>query len=89
MALMGARASLAQSVLRLKKAYQPGERILFLTERSGDVIENKGSAFQGRWQSRNVVENTGIYALKAGMLLKIQVVSRWGKNRIQDAGFRK
>jgi hypothetical protein len=42
MALMGAPASLAQFVLRLKKAYQPSERVLFLKERSGNVIENKG-----------------------------------------------
>jgi|GEM_PF-1056540 len=40
-------ASPTQFVLRLKKAYQPQERISFLTERSGNVYENKGPAFIG------------------------------------------
>ena len=41
---------------------------LKMNERSGDVYENKGSAFHERWQSRNVIENKGSYASKAGML---------------------
>jgi hypothetical protein len=46
------------------------EDSLKLNELSGDVYENKGSAFHRPGQSANVVENTGSYALKAGMSLK-------------------
>ena len=46
-------------------------------ERSGNVYENKGSGLHRRERSGNVIENKGSYALKAGMLLKRQVVSRW------------
>ena len=59
----------------------------FLTERCGNLIENKGRLWKTLERSRNVIENKGSYALKAGMLLKRQVVSRWGKNRSQDSGF--
>jgi hypothetical protein len=45
-------------------------------ERSRNVYENKGSAFHRPRQSGNVIENTDSYALKAGMSLKLQVVSR-------------
>jgi hypothetical protein len=41
-----------------------------MTERSGNVYENKGSAFHGPQQRTNVIENTGSYEFKAGMLLK-------------------
>jgi hypothetical protein len=41
-----------------------------LGERRGNVYENKGSVFRGREEGGNVIENTGSYALKAGMLLK-------------------
>jgi hypothetical protein len=70
-----------------KKPSNLEKEFFFLTERSGDVIENKGPAAQRRAQTRNVIENKGTYALKAGMLLKRHVVSRWGKNRSQDSGF--
>jgi hypothetical protein len=35
------------------------KRILFLTERSGNVIENKAALLKTRERSRNVHENTG------------------------------
>ena len=47
-----------------------------LKDRSGDVIENKGSCLEDRRRSGNVIGNKGSYALKAGMLLKRKVVSR-------------
>jgi hypothetical protein len=37
-----------------------------------DSTENKGSALEDREGSGNVAENTGSYALKAGMLMKIR-----------------
>jgi len=43
---------------------------LKLKDRSGDVIENKGSRLEDRRGSGNVIENTASYALKAVMLLK-------------------
>jgi len=43
---------------------------LKMSDRCGDVYENKGSAFHERCQSGNVAENKGSCALKAGMLLK-------------------
>jgi hypothetical protein len=48
-----------------------------MKELSGNVYENKGPAFSGPGQSGNVAENKGSYALKAGMLLILKVVSRW------------
>jgi len=48
-----------------------------VNEQRGNVYENKGSVFHKRRQSGNVIENKGSYALKAGMLLKRQVVSDW------------
>jgi hypothetical protein len=48
-----------------------------LKERSGNVYENKWSAFHRPGQSGNAIENKGSYALKAGMSLKLKVVSRW------------
>ena len=45
--------------------------------RRRNVYENKGPAFHRREKSGNVEENKGSYALKAGMLVKIKVVSRW------------
>jgi aspartate carbamoyltransferase regulatory subunit len=41
---------------------------LKLKDRSGNIYENKGSAFHSPGQSGNVIENTGSYALKAAML---------------------
>ena len=41
---------------------------LKVKERRGNVYENKGSAFDRRRQSANVIENKDSYALKAGML---------------------
>ena len=46
-----------------------------MKELSGNVYENKGSVFHSPGQSGNVVENKDTYEFKAGMLLKIQVVS--------------
>ena len=46
-----------------------------MNEQSGNLYENKGSVFHGQPRSGNVIENKGSYALKAGMLLKTQVVS--------------
>jgi hypothetical protein len=45
-----------------------------LGELCGNVYENKGPAFHGRQESGNVIENKASYALKAGMLLKIQEI---------------
>jgi hypothetical protein len=45
-----------------------------MNERSGNVIENKGSGLEDRQGSGNVIENTASYALKAGMSLKIKEV---------------
>jgi hypothetical protein len=66
-----------------------------MKERSGNVYENKGSAFDRREQSWHVIENKSSYSLKTGLLLKRQVVSRWqvvgGARtgvRIRDSGFR-
>ena len=41
-----------------------------MTERRGNVYENKGPAWKGQGRSGNVVENKGSYALKAGMFVK-------------------
>jgi hypothetical protein len=92
MALMGAPASLAQSVLRLKKVYQPSTRILFLRGQCGNVIENKGPLWKTQGRSWNVIENKGSYATKAGMLLKRKEVGgRWGRAGFgsQDSGGRR
>jgi hypothetical protein len=43
---------------------------LKLKDRSGDVIENKGSGLDNRRRSGNIVENKCSYAQNAGMLLK-------------------
>jgi hypothetical protein len=48
---------------------------LKMNEQRGNVIENKGPRLENRKGSLNVTENKGSYALKAGMLLKRQVVS--------------
>jgi hypothetical protein len=48
---------------------------LKMNGRCGNVIENKGSGLENQKPSGNVTENKGSYALKAGMLLKKQVVS--------------
>ena len=46
-----------------------------MTERRRNVYENKGPVFHSPMESGNVIENKDSYALKAGMLLKTQVVS--------------
>jgi hypothetical protein len=43
---------------------------LKLSEKHGNVYENKGSRFEHREQSRNTTQNKGSYTLIAGMLLK-------------------
>ena len=48
---------------------------LKLNEQHGNVIENKGPRLENRKGSLNITENKGSYVLKAGMLLKRQVVS--------------
>jgi hypothetical protein len=55
-------------------ALQSKENSLKLTERSGNVYENKGSLWKTRERSGNVYENTGSYPLKVGMLLKRKAV---------------
>jgi hypothetical protein len=52
-----------------------------LTERRGNLYENKGLAFNSLGLSGNVIESKGTYASKAGMLLK--------RSRIQDPGVRR
>jgi hypothetical protein len=47
---------------------------LKMKERSGNVIENKGSRLGNRERNGNVAQNKGSYTLKAGMLLKIKEV---------------
>jgi hypothetical protein len=49
-----------------------------VNEQPGNLYENKGPAFSSTDRSGNVTENKGSYALKAGMLLKRQVVRRCG-----------
>jgi hypothetical protein len=67
---------------------------LKVNDRCGNVYENKGSAFSSPWRSGNVIENEGSYALKSGNVIDKKggrwwvVGGRWGKNRIQDPGFR-
>ncbi len=63
-------ASLAQFALRLKKACQHWRRILSLSKRNGNVVENKGRLWKTRRESGNITENKGSYAAKAGMFLK-------------------
>ena len=62
---------------------------LKMRERSGNLIENKGSGLQNGESSGNVLENKDSYALKAGMLLKIKGFGgRWGapvRNTFQGA----
>jgi hypothetical protein len=48
---------------------------LKMKERSGNVIENKGSCLENGERSGNVLENKGSYAQNAGMLLKREGVS--------------
>jgi hypothetical protein len=48
---------------------------LKIDDRLPNVYENKGALWKTRGRSRNVIENKYSYANKAGMLLKIQVVS--------------
>jgi hypothetical protein len=43
-----------------------------MNEQYGNVVENKGSAFHGPGQARNVIEKTGSYAQITGMLLIIR-----------------
>jgi hypothetical protein len=48
---------------------------LKMKERCGNVIENKGSRSENRERNGNVIEDKGACTLKAGMLLKRQLVS--------------
>jgi hypothetical protein len=41
-----------------------------MNEQYGNVIENKRSSLEDREENRNVIETTGSYVLKTGMLLK-------------------
>jgi hypothetical protein len=54
-----------------------------MSDRRGNVYENKGPAFSMPRQSGNVAENKDSYAYKAGMLLKIKEVG--GEEK--DSGF--
>jgi hypothetical protein len=47
---------------------------LKMKERSGNVVENKGSGLENREQSGNVVENKFSYSPKEGMLLERQAI---------------
>jgi hypothetical protein len=71
------------------------QEFLFLLERHGNIYENKEPLWKEWGRSGNVIENKGTYRQGAGMLLKIQVVSRrqvvgGGRTgvRIRDSGFR-
>jgi hypothetical protein len=46
-----------------------------MKERSGNVVENKGSRLENRERSGNVVENEPTYPQYGGMLLKTKDVS--------------
>ena len=46
------------------------KEFLKMKERRGNVYENKGPLWKTGWQIGNVIENTGTYEFKAGMLLK-------------------
>jgi hypothetical protein len=63
---MSSRSTKEETIVTLK-----------MKERSGNVYENKGPAFSNPERCGNVIENKGSYALKAGMLLKRQVVGMW------------
>jgi hypothetical protein len=60
------------------------ERNSLFSERSGNVYENKGSAFHERERSGNLTENKGTCALKAGMSLKTNGLG-W---EVQESGVR-
>jgi hypothetical protein len=68
---------------------QGRERETILKERSGNVYENKGSAFHTPEQSGDIIENAGSYESNAVILLKRKDVSL-GKPgfRSQDSGVR-
>ncbi len=46
-----------------------------LSERCGNVLENKGSAYHRSARSWNLIENKGTYTLIACMLLKTRMLS--------------
>jgi hypothetical protein len=48
-----------------------------MRERTGNVVENKGSPWKTCGRTGNVAENKGSYALNAGILLKTQVLSMY------------
>jgi len=54
---------------------------LKFNELCANVYENKGSLLKTRGRTGNVVENKYSYADKAGMLLKIKLVSRVAQTR--------
>jgi hypothetical protein len=71
---------------QLSKVWCNSERISFLNERTGNVVENKGPLWKTWGRSWNVYENTGAYLFNPGMLLKRQVVkpspSKHGRQQV-------
>jgi hypothetical protein len=59
----------ARSMIRsIRPAAQeglPAFKKIFLTERCGNIIENKGPLWKTLWRSGNLIENKGGYPLKA------------------------
>jgi hypothetical protein len=70
-----ARASITRPICpAAQESLRALKKNSFLTERCGNVIENKARLWKTPQESGNVVENKDSYASKAGMLLKIKVV---------------
>ena len=69
-------ASFAQFVARVKMAQELKERILFLKEPCGNVIENKGWLLKTLDESGNVIENKGTCGFNPGMLLKAKELNK-------------
>jgi hypothetical protein len=67
---LGPRSSLGHDVLSTRK--EETVVTLKMTDRRGNVVENKGQGLEATGRDGNVIENKGSYALKAGMLLKIK-----------------
>jgi len=67
---LGPRSSLGRDVLSTRK--EETVVTLKMTDRRGNVVENKGQGLEATGRDGNVIENKGSYALKAGMLLKIK-----------------
>jgi hypothetical protein len=79
------RHQLVNSSCGSRKRTNLEKKSLKMNELCGNVYENKGSLLKEWRRSGNVIENKGTYGLKAGIVLKLQVVSVWwvGKNRFQ------